>query len=59
MFYNISDTKVKESKFLVPQIRKLMIDSAFEENMNKVEITAEKSFKNVVTNFMGIHQVYN
>ncbi|KAH9631061.1 hypothetical protein HF086_015046 [Spodoptera exigua] len=52
-FPKISDAKIKEGIFVGPQIRELIKDSRFEEKLSDLEKSAWKSFKNVVSNFLG------
>ncbi|KAH9632283.1 hypothetical protein HF086_010208 [Spodoptera exigua] len=53
---SVSDAKIKEGIFVGPQIRELIKDSTFEENLSDLEKSAWKSFKNVVANFLGNHK---
>ena len=36
-FPNVSDAKIKEGMFIGPQIRKLMQDKQFDEDLNETE----------------------
>jgi hypothetical protein len=51
-FPRISDAKTKEGIFVGPQIRELMQDAKFEEQLTQVEKVAW-SFKNVTKHFLG------
>jgi hypothetical protein len=50
-FTRISDAKIKEGIFVGPQIRELMQDAKFYEQLTQVEKVAWSSFKNVTTLF--------
>jgi hypothetical protein len=52
-FSRISDAKIKEGIFVGPQIRELMQDAKFEEQLTQVEKIAWSSFKNVTKLFLG------
>jgi hypothetical protein len=52
-FPRISDAKTKEGIFVGPQIRELMQDANFEEQLTQVEKVAWSSFKNVTRHFLG------
>lgn len=52
-FPKISEAKLKEGVFVGPQIRKLFKDPNFEAVLNKVELNAWQSFKNVEKGFLG------
>jgi hypothetical protein len=52
-FPRISDAKIKEGIFVGPQIRELIQDVKFEEQLSEVETAACKSFKNVTKSFFG------
>jgi len=53
-FIRINDAKIKEWVFVGPQIRELIQDAKFEDQLREVEKAAWKSFKNVTTNcFLG------
>jgi hypothetical protein len=58
-FPRISDAKFKEGVFVGLQIRELIQDVEFKDQLNEVEKTAWKSLKNVTTNFLGNHKVEN
>lgn len=53
VFPNISDVKIKEGIFVGPQIRKLIEDKHFFAVLAPDEQEAWKSFRLVVTNFLG------
>ncbi len=52
-FPTLTYEKLKAGIFVGPQIRKLMLDTDFEKNMNCMELQAWDSFKNVVKCFLG------
>jgi hypothetical protein len=58
-FPRISDAKSKEGAFVGPQIRELLQDVKYEDQLSEVENAAWKSFKNVTTNFCGYHNAEN
>jgi len=47
-----SDTKIKEFIFVGPQIRELMQDKQFDENLNETERNAWLSFKRICKVFL-------
>ena len=53
IFPRITMEKLKDYLFYSPQIRELMKDLMFEETLWKAELSAKKSLKTVVTNFLG------
>ena len=55
----ISDAKIKEGVFVGPQIRELIQDVNFEDQLSEVEKAAWKSFKNVTAKFLGNHKAEN
>ena len=44
-FPNVSDAKIKEGIFIGPQIRELMQDNKFDEDLNETERNPWLSFK--------------
>jgi hypothetical protein len=52
-FAALSEAKVKEGMFDGPQIRQLMKDTAFTDNMSDIEFQASNAFKDVVKKFLG------
>ena len=58
-FPRTGDAKIKEGVFVRPQIRELIQDIRFEDQLSEVERAAWKSFKNVTSNFLGNHKVDN
>jgi len=58
-FPNVRDAIVKESIFIGPQIRKLMQDKQFDEDLNKTERSAWLSFKRICKDFLGNHKAAN
>jgi len=55
-FPNVSDTKIKEGIFIGPQIRELMQDKQFNEDLDENERNAWLSFKRICNNFLGNHK---
>jgi len=51
-FPNVSDAKIKEGIFIGPQIRKLMQDKQFDEDVNETERNAWLPFKRICKNFL-------
>ena len=58
-FPNVRDAIVKESIFIGPQIRKLMQDKQFDEDLNETERSAWLSFKRICKDFLGNHKAAN
>ena len=58
-FPNITEAKIKEGIFVGPQIKQLMMDPAFDESLDPVEIKAWTSFKLVCLNFLGNNRASN
>ena len=58
-FSNLSDSKIKEGIFIGPQIRELMQDKQFNEDLNDTERNAWLSFKRVCKDFLGYHKAAN
>ena len=58
-FPNVSDANVKEGIFIGPQIRELMQDKQFYEDMNEIERNAWLSFKRICKDFLGNHKAVN
>jgi hypothetical protein len=54
-----SDAKIKEGVFVGPQIRDLIQDVKFEDQLSEVEKAAWKSLKNVTTKLLGNHKAEN
>jgi hypothetical protein len=52
-FPRIIDAKIKEGEFVGPQIRELIQEVRFEDQLCTVEKAVWKSFKNVTTNLGG------
>ena len=55
-FPNVSDAKIKEGIFIGPQIREMMRDEQFDEDLNEAEINAWMSFKRLCKDFLGNHK---
>jgi len=58
-FPNVIDTKIEEGIFIGPQIRELMQDKQFDEDMNETERNAWLSFKRICKDFLGNHKSVN
>jgi hypothetical protein len=58
-FPRVSDAKIKEGIFIGPQIRELIKDEQFEEQLNEVGKAAWQAFKNVTKSFLGNHKAEN
>ncbi|GBM70313.1 hypothetical protein AVEN_175238-1, partial [Araneus ventricosus] len=58
-FPKVSETRIKEGKFVGPQIRQLMNDPVFESKLTKKEAAAWTSFKELAKNFLGNHKEEN
>jgi len=58
-FPNVSDTKIKEGIFIGPQIRELMQDKQFDEDLKETERNARLSFKRICKDFLGSHKAVN
>ena len=58
-FPNMSDAKIKEGIFIGPQIRELMQDKHFDEDLNESERNAWLSFKRICMDFLGNHKAAN
>jgi len=56
---NVSDTKIKEGIFIEPQMRELMQDKQFDEDLNETERNAWLSFKRICKDFLGNHKAAN
>ncbi|GBO18517.1 hypothetical protein AVEN_139997-1 [Araneus ventricosus] len=55
-FSKVSEAKIKEGIFVLPQIRQLMKDPVFESKLTKKEAAAWTSFKELAENFLGNHK---
>jgi len=55
-FPNVHDTKTKEGKFIGPQMRELMQDKQFYEDLNETERNAWLLFKRICKDFVGNHK---
>ena len=58
-FPNVSDEKIKEGMFIGPQIRQLMQDKQFDEDLNETERNAGLSFKRICKDYLGNHKAAN
>ena len=55
----MSDAKIKEGIFIGPQIRELMQDKQFDEDLNETERNAWLSFKRICKDLLGNHKAEN
>jgi len=55
-FPNVSETKIKEGIFIGPQMRELIQDKEFDEDLNETERNAWLSFKRIYKDFLGNHK---
>jgi hypothetical protein len=55
-FPRISDAEINEGIFVGTEIRKLIPDVKFDDQLREVEKPARKSLKNLSTNFLGNHK---
>ena len=58
-FPDVSDTKIKEGIFKGPQMRELMQDKQFNEDLNETERNTWLSLKRICKNFLGNHKAAN
>ena len=58
-FPNVSDAKVKEGIFIGPQIRELIQDKQFDEDLNESKRNAWLSFKRIFKDSLGNHKAAN
>jgi len=58
-FSNVSGAKIKEGIFIGPQLRQLMQEKQFDEDLNETEINAWLSFKRICIDFLGNHKGAN
>jgi len=58
-FPNVSDAKIKEGVFIGPQIRELMQDKQFDEDLNETERNGWLSFKRICKDFLGNQKAAN
>ena len=58
-FPNVSDAKIKEGIFIGPQIREMLQNKQFDEDLNKTERNAWLSFKRLCKDFLGYHKAAN
>jgi polyhydroxyalkanoate synthesis regulator phasin len=58
-FPNVSDAKIKAGIFTGPQIRELMQDKQFDEDLNETERNAWLSFKRICNDWLGNHKTAN
>ena len=55
----MSDAKIKEGIFIGPQIRELMQDKQFDEDLNETERNAWLSFKRICKDLLRNHKAAN
>jgi hypothetical protein len=58
-FPNVSDAKMKEGIFMGPQIRELMQNKDFNEDLNETERNAWMKFKSICKDPLGNHKAAN
>jgi len=58
-FPNVIDAKIKEGIFIGPQIKELMQDKQFDEDLNENERNACFSFKRICKDFFGNYKTGN
>ena len=58
-FSNVSAIKIKEGIYIAPQIRELMQNKRFNENLNETARNAWLSFKRICKDFLGNHKAAN
>jgi len=58
-FPNVSDAKIKEGIFIGPQIRELLQDKQFDEDLNETERNEWLSFQRICKDFAGNHTAAN
>jgi len=56
---NVSETKIMGGIFIGPQMRELMQDKQFDEDLNETERNAWLSFKRICKDFLGNHKAAN
>ena len=55
----MSDAKIKEGVFIGPQIRELIQDKRFDEDLNETERNAWLCFTRICKDFLGNHKAAN
>ena len=55
-FPNASDARIEEGIFIRLQIRELVRDKQFDEDLNETERNAWLSFKRICKDFLGNHK---
>ena len=55
----MSDAKIKKGIFIEPQIRELIQDKHFDEDLNETERKGWLSFKRICNDFLGKHKTAN
>jgi hypothetical protein len=58
-FPNVRDAKVKEDTLTGLQIREMLQDKQFDEDLNETEGNAWLSFKRICKDFLGNHKAAN
>ena len=58
-FPNVSDAKIEEGVFIGLQIRELMQDKQFDDDLNETERNSWLSFKRVCKDFLGNYKAAN
>jgi hypothetical protein len=54
-FPNVSDAKIKEGMFIEPQVREMIQDKQFDEDLNETERNAWLSFKRILGNHKAVN----
>jgi len=58
-FPDVSDAKINDGIFIGTQVRELMQDKYFAEDLNETERNAWLSFERIYKNFLGNHKAAN
>jgi hypothetical protein len=58
-FPSVSDAKIREGIFIGPQIREMIQDKQFNEDLNETERIAWLPFKRICNDFLGNHKAAN
>ena len=58
-FPNVSDAKIEKGIFIGPQIKELMQEKQFDEDLNETERNSWLSFKRICKDFLGNHKAAN
>jgi len=58
-FPNVSNAKIKEGTFIGPQIRELLQDKQYDEDLKETERNTWLSFTRIWKDFLGNHKAAN